>query len=384
MSEIIEALDALEKDKGINREIIMEAIEKSIVSACAADYGKNVHAEAHMDRETGEIKTYIYKKTVETVIDSKSEISLEEARKINMDAEIGDEVRIQINSKDFGRSAAQNAKNIILQSIRESERKALYNYFKVKEHDVITGIVERYIDDRLIVNLDGRTKTILEQKEMIPNEHYNPGDRIKLYIVDVRETRKNRDDKKSRGSDCRILTSRTHPELVKRLFEREVAEISDGTVEIKSISREAGSRSKIAVHSNNENVDAVGSCVGMNGNRVNSIVDDLCGEKMDIIEWNENPAIFIENALRPSKVISVKVDEEDRSARVVVPDYQLSLAIGKEGQNARLAAKLTGFKIDIKSESQQHELESAASDDEIIDVDDTDNDFISNVSGNEE
>ena len=350
MQEIIEALDQLEKEKGISKDLIMEAIEKSLNSACEKDFGKDTECSVHMDRETGEIKVFAKKLVVEEVYDSRSEMTLEEARQIDPNYNLDDEVPIEITTRDFGRIAAQKARGIIVQAIKEGERDAVYNHFADKEHDIITGVVQRWVGNNLSVSLDDRTDTILNEKEMIPGEYYKRGDRIKLYIVEVKKNQKG----------FRIVVSRTHPDLVKRLFEREVTEIAEGVVEIKSISREAGSRSKIAVWSNDENVDAVGSCVGMNGARVNAIVDDLYGEKIDIIEWDPDPAVFIEHALSPSKVVSVTLGPDGKSALVVVPDYQLSLAIGKEGQNARLAARLTGFKIDIKSETQAAEMDMDA------------------------
>ena len=350
MQEIIEALDQLEKEKGISKDLIMEAIEKSLNSACEKDFGKDTECSVHMDRETGEIKVFAKKLVVEEVYDSRSEMSLEEARQIDPNCNLDDEVPIEITTRDFGRIAAQKARGIIVQAIKEGERDAVFSHFVNKEKDIITGVVQRFVGNNLSVSLDDRTDAILNEKEMIPGEYYRRGDRIKLYVVEVKKSQKG----------FRIVVSRTHPDLVRRLFEREVTEIADGTVEIRSISREAGSRSKIAVWSNDENVDAVGSCVGMNGARVNAIVEDLGGEKIDIIEWNPDPAIFIENALSPSKVVSVTLGPDGRSALVIVPDFQLSLAIGKEGQNARLAARLTGFKIDIKSETQAAEMDMDA------------------------
>ena len=350
MQEIIEALNQLEREKGISKEFIMEAIEKSLNSACEKDFGKDIECSVHMNRDTGEIKVFAKKIVVEEVYDSRTEMSVEDAKKIDPNYEKDDEIPIEITTKDFGRIAAQKARGIIVQAIKEGERDAVYSHFVSKEKDIITGVVQRYVGNNLSISLDDRTDTILNEKEMIPTEYYRRGDRIKLYVVEVKKNQKG----------FRIVVSRTHPDLVRRLFEREVTEIADGIVEIRSISREAGSRSKIAVWSTDENVDAVGSCVGMNGARVNAIVDDLYGEKIDIIEWNPDPAIFIEHALSPSKVVSVTIGPDGKSALVVVPDYQLSLAIGKEGQNARLAAKLTGFKIDIKSETQAAEMDMDA------------------------
>ncbi len=372
MSEIIDALNQLEKEKSISKDVIMDAIEKSLESACEKDFGKDAIIEVSMDRTTGDIAVFQKKIVVEEVTNEATEISLTQAQAMSKKNKVGDEVKIEIKSKEFGRIAAQKARSIIVQSIKEGEREALYNKFHCKKNDIITGVVQRNLGNNLIVSLDEKTETVLSENEQVKGEVYKRGDRIKLYVVEVKlSTEKNaqekdknpkgKKDKNSKG--FKILVSRTHPELVKRLFEKEVTEVADGTVEIKSISREAGSRTKIAVWSNNPDVDPVGACVGLNGTRVNNIVDDLKGEKIDIITWSEDPAKFIENALSPSKVISVELGEETdekgkpvKCAYVVVPDYQLSLAIGKEGQNARLAAKLTGYKIDIKSESKAREL----------------------------
>ena len=284
------------------------------------------------------------KTVVEKVEDPIMEISLENAKQLNSKYELGDIVNVEIKSKEFGRIATMNAKNVILQKIREEERKVLFEEYYQKEKDIITGIVQRYVGRNVSVNL-GKVDTVLMENEMVKGEVFRPTERIKLYVLEVKDTPKG----------PKVVVSRTHPELVKRLFESEVTEVKDGTVEIKSIAREAGSRTKMAVWSNNPDVDPVGACVGMNGVRVNTIVEELRGEKIDIINWDENPAILIENALSPAKVISVIADDDEKTAKVIVPDYQLSLAIGKEGQNARLAAKLTGFKIDIKSETQVRE-----------------------------
>ena len=345
MSELMLALEQIEKEKGISKDVIIEAIEKSLLDACKKDFGKSDNVTVNMDRETGAIEVFAAKTVVEEVEDSATEMSLEKALMISPKHAVGDIINVEITPKNFGRIAAQQARSVIVQTIKEEEKKALFEHFYCKEKDVVTGIVQRYVGKNISVSLDDKMDALLMENEQIKTEHYKPTDRIKLYIVEVKETNKG----------PKVIVSRTHPELVKRLFEKEVTEVADGTVEIKSISREAGSRSKIAVWSKDPNVDPVGACVGMNGNRVNTIVDDLKGEKIDIITWCEDPAVFIENALSPSKVVSVEVDEEKKSARVVVPDYQLSLAIGKEGQNARLAARLTGYKIDIKSESQARE-----------------------------
>lgn len=346
MSEIIDALNQLEKEKNISKEVIMDAIEKSLVSACEKDFGKDAVIDVSMDRITGDISVFQKKLVVSEVENDAAEISLTKALAMDKNAKPGDEISIEVRSKEFGRIAAQKARSIIVQAIKEGERDAVFEQFACKEKDIITGVVQRYVGNNLSISLDERTDTVLNENEQVAGETYRIGERIKLYVVEVKKTNKG----------FRILVSRTHPELVKRLFEKEVSEVADGTVEIKSIAREAGSRSKIAVWSNDENVDPVGACVGLNGTRVNNIVDDLKGEKIDIITWDEDPAVFIENALSPSKVVSVKVDVDKKSASVIVPDYQLSLAIGKKGQNACLAARLTGYKIDIKSVSQAKEL----------------------------
>ena len=360
MSELMLALEQIEKEKGISKDVIIEAIEKSLLDACKKDFGKSENVTVNMDRETGAIEVYAAKQVVDAVEDDATEISLEKALMISSKYAVGDTVNVEITPKNFGRIAAQQARSVIVQTIKEEEKKALFDHFYCKEKDVVTGVVQRYVGKNISVSLDDKMDALLMENEQVKSEHYRPTDRIKLYVVEVKET--------NRGP--KVIVSRTHPELVKRLFEKEVTEVADGTVEIKSISREAGSRSKIAVWSNDPNVDPVGACVGMNGNRVNNIVDDLKGEKIDIINWSEDPATFIENALSPSKVVSVQVDEEDKSARVIVPDYQLSLAIGKEGQNARLAARLTGYKIDIKSESQAREAYGYDDYDEDYDQDD--------------
>ncbi len=356
VSEIIEVLNQLEKEKNVSKDVLFDAIEKSLKSACKNDFETDENIDVVMDRETGEFHVYAKKEVVTDVEKTATQISLEQAKMIDVSYEVGDTVSIEITPKDFKRKAAQGARNIIVQAINESERDAIYEHFSMKEKDIVTGIVQRYVGKNVAISLDDRTEAILKESEMVPGEVYNRGDRIKLYITEVK--------KNSKGRGLRISVSRTHPDLVKRLFEKEVTEIADGTVEIKSSCREAGSRSKIAVYSNDENVDPVGACVGVNGSRVNNVVEDLNGEKVDIICWDENPAIFIKNALSPSDVIAVDVDLNEKSAFVVVPDFQLSLAIGKKGQNARLAAKLTGYKIDIKSESQAEEMGYFADEDE--------------------
>ena len=343
-TELLEALTILEKEKDISKETLLDAIENSLINACKNHFGKADNIKVIMDRETCDYQLIQEKTVVDEVMDDVEEISLEDAKNIDRKYEIGDIVQIPVESKSFGRIATQNAKNLILQKIREEERKVIYDQYFEKEKDIVTGIVQRYVGRNISVNL-GKVDAMLTENEQVKGEVFQPTERIKLYVVEVKNTTKG----------PKILVSRTHPELVKRLFEAEVTEVRDGVVEIRSIAREAGSRTKIAVWSNDPDVDPVGACVGMNGARVNSIVEELRGEKIDIINWDENPAILIENALSPAKVIAVMADPDEKTALVVVPDYQLSLAIGKEGQNARLAARLTGFKIDIKSETQARE-----------------------------
>ena len=342
--ELMEALDMLEKEKEISKETLFEAIESSLLKACENHFGKadNVHVE--IDRETCDFLVYAEKEVVkkaEDVEDNCLQISLEDAKEISAKAKVGDMIHVEIRSKEFGRIATQNAKNVILQKIREEERSVIYNQYSEKEKDIVTGVVQRYVGKNISINL-GKADAMLSESEQVKSEVFRPTERIKVYVLEVKNTPKG----------PRINVSRTHPELVKRLFESEVTEIKDGTVEIRSIAREAGSRTKIAVWSNNPNVDAVGACVGMNGARVNAIVEELRGEKIDIVNWDDNPGNLIQNALSPAKIVAVFADPDEKTAKVVVPDYQLSLAIGKEGQNARLAARLTGYKIDIKSETQ--------------------------------
>ena len=363
-NELLEALNILEQEKNISKETLLEAIENSLITACKNHFGKSENVKVNIDPETCEYHVFQEKKVVEKVEDPVEEISLVNAKMIDSKYELDDIVNVEVKAKEFGRIATQNAKNVILQKIREEERKVLFDEYYSKEKDIVTGIVQRYVGKNVSINL-GKVDAILTENEQVKGEVFQPTERIKVYILEVKST--------SKGP--RVLVSRTHPELVKRLFESEVAEVKDGTVEIKAIAREAGSRTKIAVWSNDPDVDPVGACVGMNGARVNAIVNELRGEKIDIITWNENPAMLIENALSPAKVISVIADAEEKAAKVVVPDYQLSLAIGKEGQNARLAARLTGFKIDIKSETQAREAgdffdyENEYEDDEYYDED---------------
>ncbi len=343
-AELIESLDILEKEKNISKETLLEAIEQSLLQACKNHFGKADNVKVVINPETGDFRVTADKEVVEDVEDPIMQISLADARAMDSRYEIGDIVPVEIKSKEFGRIATQNAKNVILQKIREEERRVLFEQYVEKEHDVMTGIVQRYTGKNVSINL-GKVDATLTENEQVKGEVFRPTERVKLYILEVKSTPKG----------PKVMVSRTHPELVKRLFEEVVTEVHDGIVEIKSIAREAGSRTKMAVWSNDPDVDAVGACVGKNGSRVDEVVNELRGEKIDIITWDENPALLIENALSPAKVISVMADPDEKTAKVIVPDYQLSLAIGKEGQNARLAARLTGFKIDIKSETQAKE-----------------------------
>lgn len=339
--ELIEALNQIEKEKDISKDILLEAMENSLVAACKNHFGKADNIKVNINRDTGAVSVYAERQIVEEVKDEVMEISETEAKLKYPGYSIGDIVQVEVTPKNFGRIAAQKAKQVVVQKIREEERKVLFNQYYGKEKDIVTGIVQRYVGNNISINL-GKVEAILTESEQVKGEHFRTTDRIKLYVVEVKDTTKG----------PRITVSRTHPELVKRLFEAEVTEVKDGTVEIKSIAREAGSRTKMAVYTEHPDVDPVGACVGLNGARVNAIVNELRGEKIDIINWSEDPTVLIENALSPAKVVSVEVEPEEKSAKVIVPDYQLSLAIGKEGQNARLAARLTGYKIDIKSESQ--------------------------------
>ncbi len=341
-TELIEALNAIEKEKQISKDIILEAIENSLLAACKNQFGKSENIRVNIDRETGEVKVFADYEVVEDdmIEDDALQIGITEAKlRFRDDVEVGEKVSTEVTPKNFGRIAAQKAKQVVVQKIREEERKVLYVQYLEKEREVITGIVQRYSGKNVCINL-GRVDAILMESEQVRGEHFRPTEHIKLYVVEVKDTPKG----------PRIIVSRSHPEFVKRLFEEEVTEIQDGIVTIESIAREAGSRTKIAVSTVDPNVDAVGACVGMNGSRVNAIVNELRGEKIDIVNWSDMPEIFIENALSPAVVMDVSIDEYEKTARVIVPENQLSLAIGKEGQNARLAAKLTGYKIDIKCE----------------------------------
>ena len=343
-SELLDALNILEKEKGISREVLIDAIEAALISAYRRNFNQaqNVRIDLNLDR--GTMRVFARKDVVDEVFDSRLEISLDEAKKINPNYQLEDVVEMEVTPKDFGRIAAQTAKQVVTQRVREAERGIIYSEFIDREEDIMTGIVQRQ-DSRFIYVSLGKIEALLPVNEQMPNEQYKPHDRIKVYITKVEKT--------SKGPQ--IFVSRSHPGLLKRLFEIEVPEIFDGTVEIKSVAREAGDRSKISVHADNTEVDPVGSCVGQKGQRVQAIVNELKGEKIDIVKWSEDPVVFVANSLSPSKVLEVIVNEQEKATTVVVPDYQLSLAIGKRGQNARLAAKLTGWKIDIKSETDARE-----------------------------
>lgn len=339
--EFIEAIHELEKEKGISTEILFEAIEAALISAYKKNFSSLQNVRVNIDRANGEIKVYARKNIVDEVEDARMQLSLEEAKKMDPNYVLEDIVEFEVTPRDFGRIAAQTAKQVVVQRIREAERGMIYDEYINREGDIVNGIVQRYEQRNVIIDL-GKVEAVLPASEQNPGETYQPFERIKAYVVEVKKTTKG----------PQILLSRTHPGLIKRLFELEVPEIHDGIVEIKAVAREAGARSKIAVFSKDKNVDPVGACVGPKGSRVQNIVNELKGEKMDIINWSADPIEFVSNALSPAKVLGVYPRYEDKVTLVVVPDYQLSLAIGKEGQNARLAAKLTGWKIDIKNETQ--------------------------------
>ncbi|MCT8139856.1 transcription termination/antitermination protein NusA [Anaerobacillus sp. CMMVII] len=344
-SDFMDALNTLEKEKGISKEIIIEAIEAALISGYKRNFNQAQNVRVDINRDNGSIRVFARKQVVEEVFDARLEISEEASKAINPQYEVDDIVEIEVTPKDFGRIAAQTAKQVVTQRVREAERGIIYADFIDREEDIMTGIVQRQ-DSRFIYVDLGKVEALLPLSEQMPNETYKHNDRIKAYITKVEKTTKG----------PQILISRTHPGLLKRLFELEVPEIFDGTVELKSVAREAGDRSKIAVHAENPEVDPVGSCVGPKGQRVQTIVNELKGEKIDIVRWSEDPVEYVANALSPAKVVQVKVNEVEKMTQVIVPDYQLSLAIGKRGQNARLAAKLTGWKIDIKSQSEAESL----------------------------
>ncbi len=344
--EFIEAISDLEKEKGISKEVLIEAIETALVSAYKKNYGTSQNVRVSIDREEGDIDVFMRMDVVEEIEDELTQMSLDEALEIDPRYEIGDIIEYQVTPRDFGRIAAQTAKQVVVQRIREAERGMVFDNFIDRQGEMVTGVVQRISGKTIFVDI-GKTEGLLPATEQVPGEVYNVNDRIKVYIMDVKKTAKG----------PQVFVSRSHPAIVKRLFELEVPEIQDGTVEIRSIAREAGSRTKMAVYTEDDSVDPVGACVGSRGARVQAVVDELFGEKIDIITWDEDPEILIQNVLSPAKVERVFVDEEEKTALAIVPDYQLSLAIGKEGQNVRLAAKLCGWKIDIKSHSQYFENE---------------------------
>ncbi|HMA60009.1 MAG TPA: transcription termination factor NusA [Halanaerobiales bacterium] len=345
--DLLNALDDIEKDKGISKEVLLEAIEVALLSAYKKDFGSKENVSVEIDEESGEVMVFSRKKVVEEVKNDRYEIPLDEAERIDSSIEVGDYLDVEVTPENFGRIAAQTAKQVVMQRIREAERDVLYEEYKRKEGEIITGTIQRFHKDNVLIDM-GKTEALLPVSEQMPSEEYRVGSRLKLYVVEVSSTTKG----------PRILVSRTHPALLKRLFEVEVPEIFDGIVEIRSVAREAGFRSKIAVSSYDDKVDPVGACVGPQGMRVQSVVEQLNGEKIDIVQYSEDPKEYVSNALNPAEVIDVVTDEDQQSAKVIVPDFQLSLAIGKEGQNARLAAKLTGWKIDIKKESEFTEDET--------------------------
>ena len=340
-TELLAAFEQLARERGIAAEVLFEAVEAALISAYKRNFGTAQNVRVAMDRDTGEIHVYSRKDVVEIVSDPKQEISLIDAKAIDIAFQPGDVVEQEVTPKDFGRIAAQTAKQVVVQRIREAERSLVFDEYSNRENDIVTGVVQRIEQRQVYVDL-GKAEAVLPPTEQINGEPYRYGERIKTFIVEVKKLPKG----------PQIMLSRTHPGLLRRLFELEVPEIHDGVVEIKSVAREPGLRSKIAVHSADENVDPVGACVGHKGLRVQMIVNELRGEKIDVVRWSENSDEYIANALSPAKVIAVEIFEDEKASRVIVPDYQLSLAIGREGQNARLAAKLTGWKIDIKSETQ--------------------------------
>lgn len=364
--ELLNAIAFLSKEKGVSTDVICDSLEAVLITAYKKEPEANPVADVELNRETGDYRIVAAQTVVDEVENPHSEISLEDARKINPDYEVGDVVNVDVTPDNFGRIAAQAAKQVMIQRLREAERNIVYDEFYNRTDDIITGLIQRIENRNVYVDL-GKAEAVLPVSEQIPTENYAVGQRIKCYVVEVRKTTKG----------AQILVSRTHPGLLKRLFELEVPEIYEGVVELKSVAREPGRRSKIAVYSRDENVDSVGACVGPKGTRVQNIVTELQNEKIDIVKWDEDPAVYIANALSPAQVISVTVDESDKSSSVVVPDYQLSLAIGKAGQNARLAAKLTNWKIDIKSESQAKEAEAA---EETTETADDDMDILSDLA----
>lgn len=343
-SQLFDAIDYLEKEKGISKTVLIEALEAALISAYKKNFKSATNVRVDIDEKAGTMRLYSRKTVVDEIEDDENEVTIEEAREIDPNYEVDDVLEVEVTPKDFGRIAAQAAKQVVTQRVREAERGVIFSEYADREDDVMTGIISRKDNRFIYVNL-GKIEAKLAESEQIPTETYEVHDRLKVYVTKVENTNKG----------PQIYISRSHPGLLKRLFEMEVPEIYDGTVEIKSIAREAGDRSKISVFAEDSEIDPVGSCVGQKGQRVQAIVNELKGEKIDIVEWSEDPVVYVSNALSPSKVLKVLVDEEENATTVIVPDYQLSLAIGKRGQNARLAAKLTGWKIDIKSETEARE-----------------------------
>lgn len=356
--ELITAIEELEKERGINKEYLLESLETALVTAYKRNFDSAENVKVTMDEKTGDIKVYSVKEVVEVVEDEMLQISLEEAKEEDKDIKVGDTVEFEIIPRDFGRIAAQTAKQVIVQKIREAERNMVFTEYNDRKGEIVSGIVQKADGGTVVLDL-GRLEGIMLVKDQIPTEVYRVNDKVRAYVVSV--------EKGIKGAP-QVLVSRSHPDFVRKLFEFEIPEIYEGLIEIKSVSRDAGSRSKVAVYSTNENIDPVGSCVGQKGIRIQNIINELKGEKIDVIEWNEDPAIFISAALLPAQVMAVDVREEERFAQVIVPDDQLSLAIGKSGQNARLAAKLTNWKIDIKSESQFRELLEKQQNEEVEDT----------------
>ncbi|UJL47966.1 transcription termination/antitermination protein NusA [Virgibacillus sp. NKC19-16] len=361
-SQLFDAIDYLAKEKGIDKNILLEALEAALISAYKKNFKSASNVRVELNEETGKMGVFSRKTVVEEIEDMQQEISLEEAKELDPNYELEDVIEVEVTPKDFGRIAAQAAKQVVTQRVREAERGVIFSEYQDREEDVMTGIIQR-TDSRFVYVHLGKVEAKLAEAEQMPTEDYYVHDRLKVFVTKVENT--------SKGPQ--IFISRSHPGLLKRLFEMEVPEIYDGIVEIKSVSREAGDRSKISVHAPDPEIDPVGSCVGQKGQRVQAIVNELKGEKIDIVEWSEDPVVYVTNALSPSKVIEVLVNEEEKATTVIVPDYQLSLAIGKRGQNARLAAKLTGWKIDIKSETDAR-AEGLLTDADDYDEDDPDSD----------
>ena len=344
--ELVIALEELEKEKGIKKEYLMESIETALVTAYKRNFDSAENVKVTMDEVTGAAHLYAVKEVVEVVEDDKLQISLEDAKKISKKLEIGDTVDIEMVPKNFGRIAAQTAKQVIIQKLREAERDIIYTEFNDRKGEIVSGLVQKADSGAVILDL-GKLEGIMPIKEQIPTEKYRVNEKVKGYVTDV--------VKGAKGVP-QVIVSRTAGDFVRKLFELEIPEIYEGLIEVKSVSRDPGNRCKVAVYSTNENIDPVGSCVGQKGIRIQNIINELSGEKIDVIEWDEDPAIYIAAALLPAQVMAVDIKDEERFAQVIVPDDQLSLAIGKSGQNARLAARLTGWKIDIKSETQFRQM----------------------------